>query len=212
MIVLLAVLAEFFFGLGFNHRYIENILSVPKDSLINLFRPRALAYKLLDDAWVYLACVGALLATFVAGRRSIFFDWAYVFGSIVGSVVLLELTGGATRGLPALIAVFVCCGELARREELKKKVAGWRHHIGSLACLFLALMFVFDPVAMRVVGWSEYHTGRMCSNRCRAYQLRYQGFWCEKRSGTSKIFLSMMRKLANFFHFSRDPVSLVVKT
>lgn len=157
IIISLAALAEFLFGSGYNRRYFEDIFSVPKGTLIGFFGLRALVNKLIADAWVFLACAGALLATLAAGRRPYFFDWAYVFGAIGGSVVLLELTGGATQGLPVLIAVFVCCGELARRTESKRDASGWRNHSGSLACLFLALMFISDPVATRIVGWSEYY-------------------------------------------------------
>ena len=144
----------------FNGEYFDNIFLVAASNSILRGGYWGLLQTLIAHAWVFGACAGAILATVVAGSRS-FLDWAYVLGGFAASIVLLE-TSGTGKGLPALIAVFVCCGELARRAEIGREpsgaYSGWRNHAGSLACLFLLLVFISEPVSNRIIAWHDHYT------------------------------------------------------
>jgi hypothetical protein len=160
IIVIMAIaLTEFLFG--FNGEYLANIFVTGERSPLLQYGFWGLLHtSIIAHMWVYVACAGAILATLVVGRRS-WLDWAYVLGAIATSIVLLETTGGTHKGLPALIAVFVCCGELARRAEIGSKNSsthnGWRNHVGSLACLYLVVMFISEPVSNRIIAWHDHY-------------------------------------------------------
>jgi hypothetical protein len=114
----------------------------------------------IEHAWIFIACAAALFATLLAGRRC-WLDWAFVFSLVSVSVVLLATTGGMGKGMPTLIAIFVCCGELARRAENQRESkvvsSDWRIHAGSLACMLLVMMFVIEPLGNRVVAWHDHY-------------------------------------------------------
>ena len=114
ILVAIAAIAMAQMSFGFHGQYLANILEV--GAINPVFRSGywGVISVLIDHSWPMLACVGALLACRAAGRRQAR-DWAYVFGAIAASILLLQTTGGSWQGLPALIAVIACCGELARR-------------------------------------------------------------------------------------------------
>lgn len=156
--VVAIAIAQMFFG--FHGMYLANILEVGATNPVFRSGYWGVISVLIDHSWPILACVGALSVCRAAGRRQAR-DWAYVFGAIVASILLLETTGGTWQGLPALIAVIACFGELARRTESMRDAAGarqWRERAGSLACLFLATMFVSEPVAARLIVWQDHYS------------------------------------------------------
>ena len=161
IIIIIVAIALTEVAFEFHGEYLANILVTGANNSILRGGFWGLLGKLIAHAWVFVACAGAILVTLAAGRRS-FLDWAYVLGAIVASMMLLETTGGSSgKGLPSLIAVFVCCGELARRAEIGREVSGtyngWRNHAGSVACLFLVLMFISEPVSNRVIAWHDHY-------------------------------------------------------
>src|ERR1019366_5770717 len=81
---------------------------------------RAVVSILIANCWIILACLGATLATRVAGRRSAF-DGLYVVGCILSSMLLRTSVGdNPTVGLVALVTVPICLGEVARRVEAQE--------------------------------------------------------------------------------------------
>lgn len=116
---------------------------------------------LLGHIVIFWACGWALMAALAVSRKKLL-DGLFVLCCVVASLLLLDKNGGTMIGLPALIAVFVCCGEIARRGEAELVVnvqsPGWRNHPGSLRCLVLAVLFVTQPVVFRTIAWHEHYT------------------------------------------------------
>jgi hypothetical protein len=82
------------------------------------------------------------------GRRKLF-DVAYIIGAVAANLVLTTQSGAPSRGLPALLAVFVCFAELSRRKEAE---IGQGHveyvtpQAGFLFVTCLMLVFVCEPL------------------------------------------------------------------
>jgi hypothetical protein len=100
--------------------------------------------------WILLFCFAALTAVYLTGRRN-FFDLAFVTGCIIASIMILDKSGGTDRGLPALIVVFLICGELARRteccmEEGPAAPSSSPGNVASIAILGMLLAFASEPI------------------------------------------------------------------
>ena len=99
--------------------------------------------------WDVVGSLLALIALSLSRRFSVF-DSAFVMGTIFVSFALRDLTGGGLLGLPLLVAVFLCCGELARRTVAGRRAATtggvWPEHAGALAVFGLLLVFVSEPI------------------------------------------------------------------
>jgi hypothetical protein len=98
---------------------------------------------------IFVLCFAALTAAYLTGRRS-FFDLAFVTGCIIASLMLLDQSGGTERGLPALIVVFLICGELARRTECRIKegtaASSWPGYVASISIVGMLLAFASEPM------------------------------------------------------------------
>jgi hypothetical protein len=107
---------------------------------------------------IFLLCFTALAAVYLTGRRK-FFDLAFVTGCIIASLMILDKSGGTNRGLPALLAVFLICGELARRTECRMEEgaapSSWPGNVASIAILFMLLAFASEPM---VQGGAALHS------------------------------------------------------
>jgi hypothetical protein len=62
--------------------------------------------------------------------------------------------------LVALVAVFLCLGELARRAEMKRLAPAtvpfrWPHHLVSTGRLLLAVVFVSTEAGSRILAWGN---------------------------------------------------------
>jgi hypothetical protein len=116
---------------------------------------------LVSNIPIILACVGALFAIRATGRSSVF-DSLFVIGCIVANMLVRASVGDNRSGqLVALVSVFVCLGELARRAETKRLASAptsfqWEHHWVSLGCLFLALIFVSTETGNRILALGDY--------------------------------------------------------
>jgi hypothetical protein len=158
VIALVMVFVEILFE--FHTAYFNNIFATTEST--SLFRGGfwGLLETFITHAWIFLACVGALFATWVAGRRS-WLDCAFMLSVVAASVLIFETNGGKENGMPGLVIVFVCCGELARRAENSRKVNSkknvWQNHTGSLACMFLTLMFISEPLSNRIIAWHDHY-------------------------------------------------------
>jgi hypothetical protein len=147
----------FRFHMAYWHNIME-FLSWVKGGRIG---PRAVASILIANCWIILGSLGAAMATRIAGRRSAF-DVLYVFGCILSSMLLRAGIGdNSTIGLVALVAVPICLGELARRAEMQgaateRSPTGRAAHLVWGACLFLALMFISNEAANRIIAWGGY--------------------------------------------------------
>jgi hypothetical protein len=104
---------------------------------------------LAKHLWILILCFTALSAVYLAGHRK-YFDLAFVTGCIIGSVMILDKSGGTAGGLPALIAVFLVCGELARRTncriEAGTEPSARPGNVASVIILGIMLAFVSDPM------------------------------------------------------------------
>jgi len=98
---------------------------------------------------IFVLCFSALAAVYLTGHRK-FFDLAFVTGCIIASLMLLDQSGGTDRGLPALIVVFLICGELARRTECRIEegttLSSWPGNIASISILGMLLAFASEPM------------------------------------------------------------------
>ena len=146
--------AAFHFHLPYWHDVVEGI------STAGTTRSPVLS-MLVGNLPIILACFGTLFAARAAGRLSAF-DTLFVLGCILANMLLRASVGDSRVGtLVALVAVFVCLGELARRAEMKRLASAtlpfyWKHHLPSLGCLFMALIFVSTEIGNRLLGWGYY--------------------------------------------------------
>lgn len=159
IVVIIAIVTSVEIIFGFNVAYAQDIFYALEVGSVSRGGLRGIVNTIIHHAGILTACVGALLAVLAAGRRYVL-DWLYVLCCIIASIMLLDQSGDRW-GLQALIAVFVCCGELARRAEIDRESGGtggrWPHHTGSLVCMFLALMFISKPVSARVAAWYSHY-------------------------------------------------------
>lgn len=116
----------------------------------------------VKNAPIILAGLGAWLALSAAGRRNPF-DGLFVIGCIATGMMLRATVGDNDTGgrLVSVVALFVCLGELARRAEIDWAMttgtrSAWRHHVTSLGCLLLFLVFVANESANRLLAWEDY--------------------------------------------------------
>lgn len=119
--------------------------------------------SVMRHADILAAALVALVFAMFSGRRAPL-DWLFLFGCCAASIVLLNQNGGRN-GLPALISVFACMAELARRAALWQPTGANhsaakdinRQH-GAVAILALMLIFITQPVGYRLIAWqSHYH-------------------------------------------------------
>jgi hypothetical protein len=99
----------------------------------------------------FLLCFLSLGAVYLTGHRK-FFDLAFVTGCIITSLWLLDQSGSTERGLPALIAVFMILGELARRKERQNDAlaapSSRPRNVAALCVLCMLLAFVSEPMEL----------------------------------------------------------------
>jgi hypothetical protein len=148
--IFVSVVAATLIFTDYNAAYFNDILSVMSQS-------SALRHGLGQTFWIiseqlgiFLLCFAALTAAYLTGRRN-FFDLAFVTGCIIASLMILDQSGGTDRGLPGLIAVFLICGELARRTEFRiaegTAPSSWPGNIASISILGMLLAFASEPMA-----------------------------------------------------------------
>jgi hypothetical protein len=98
---------------------------------------------------IFVLCFTALTAVYLSGHRN-FFDLAFVTGCIIASLIILDKSGGTNRGLPGLVAVFLICGELARRTECRVEkgaaASSWPRYLASISILGMLLAFASEPM------------------------------------------------------------------
>ncbi len=101
--------------------------------------------------WIFVLCFAALTAAYLSGRRN-FFDLAFVTGCIITSVLILDTSDAMSRGLPALVVVFLIFGELARRMEHRihgdSAPKSWSRYAASISILGMLLAFVSEPIVV----------------------------------------------------------------
>jgi hypothetical protein len=157
LIVLVVAFLEvaFHFHLAYWHDIVETV------SRVGAGEPHTAVLRLLNNAPIILASFGALLAARATGRSSAF-DALFVLGCIIANMLLRSSVGANSAGpLVAQVSVFICLGELARRTEVKRLASSaapfqWEHHLASLGCLFLALIFVSTETGSRILAWGYY--------------------------------------------------------
>ena len=96
---------------------------------------------------------------YLTGRRN-FFDLAFVTGCIISCIMILDKSGGTNRGLPALLAVFLICGELVRRIECRTTEGGAPSsrsgNVASICILGMLLAFASEPIAQGGLALREH--------------------------------------------------------
>jgi hypothetical protein len=118
---------------------------------------------IVNNSAIIIGSVVAAIAAWSVGRRSKI-DWLYLAGVILATVMLRTTIGAnRTSGAIALVAIFICLSELARRAETveinysdsnaRRRSAS---HIASVGCLFLAVMFVASEAANRLIAWHDF--------------------------------------------------------
>jgi len=155
IIIIVAILELIF---EFHMMYIRDIFEVTASNSMFRNGTWGIINLITAHAWVLVACGGVLLITLMLSSGVILLNVGFILSCIIVSIMLLDQSGGTWNGLQALIAVFICCGELARRAEAQFGAAGSRHYAGTLACFFLVLMFISEPVLTRTIVMHDYYT------------------------------------------------------
>jgi hypothetical protein len=147
--IFIAVVAAISIFTEYNAAYFNDIFGVVEQSSVVRRSFRGLILMISEHLGIFVLCFSALAAAYLTGHRS-FFDFAFVAGCIVASLMLLDKSGGTDRGLPALIVVFLICGELARRTECRVKEAAaaspWPGYVASISILGMLLAFASEPL------------------------------------------------------------------
>ena len=102
----------------YNAAYLNDIFGTVSQTSAVRNNLRKMIHIIIEHLWIFLLCFTALTMVYLTGRRN-FFDLAFVTGCIISCIMILDKSGGTNRGLPALLAVFLICGELVRRIECR---------------------------------------------------------------------------------------------
>jgi hypothetical protein len=144
-----SVVAAILIFTDYNAAYFNDILGVVSQTSAVRHGLGGMAIIIAKHLGIFLLCFAALTAVYLAGRRN-YFDFAFVIGCIIASVMILNQSGGTERGLPALLAVFLICSELARRTECRIEegaaASSWPGNIASISILYMLLAFVSEPM------------------------------------------------------------------
>jgi hypothetical protein len=145
--------AAFHFHVGYVRNIIEYILKAQGGST----GPQTLLSLLIGNTPIIAAAAAALVAAWVAGRRSVF-DILFVVGCVLAAILIRLSIGDNTMGLlVSLIAVPLCLGELARRAERERGAVGdLRNHLASTGCCVLAILFMATEAENRLVAFGNY--------------------------------------------------------
>src|SRR5258706_15152642 len=133
---------------GYNSAYIRDIIGHANANpgyLIGFFN---ILMPIRGNETILAACILAYPILVLVGRRKLL-DVAYLAGAVAVSLVLTTQSGAPGRGLPALVAVFVCFAELAHRKEAEIGQARAEHRTAGAGFLFvtcLMLVFVSEPL------------------------------------------------------------------
>ena len=137
---------------GYNSAYFSDVFGVIEGAPTPRGGRRQF-WSVAEHAGVFLLCLSALVVAYVSGRRR-FFDFAFLVGCIVASIMILRTSGGYSKGLPALAAVFLVLGEFTRRQGLSEE-AGAREgtvesRIAAIAIFTMMFAFIAEPTVVRV--------------------------------------------------------------
>ena len=135
----------------YNAAYLNDIFSIVSSKPLFRREFRETFLIIAEHLWIFILCFTALAALYLTGHRKIF-DLAFVTGCILASLFLIDQSGGTERGLPGLVAVFLICGELARRAEcrIEERAApsSWPGNVASICVLGMLLAFVSEPIVL----------------------------------------------------------------
>ena len=148
--IFVSVVAVILIFTEYNSAYFNDIFGVVSVTPALRYELREMFFIITEHLWIFLLCFTALTAVYLTGHRH-FSDLAFVTGCIIASLMILDLSGGTIRGLPALFAVFLICGELARRTECRIKEgaapSSWPRNVASISIFGMLLAFASEPVA-----------------------------------------------------------------
>jgi hypothetical protein len=137
---------------GYNSAYYADLTQVAERAA-GRRRGRILRWMVLEHAGVFLLCLSALVMTYLSGRRK-FFDLAFLVGCIIASIIILKTSGGYSKGLPALAAVFLVLGELARRQGLAVEAGAHERvvesRVAAVAIFGMMIAFVAEPTVVQI--------------------------------------------------------------
>lgn len=117
----------------------------------------SLVITILEHASTIAIIFIAMFYCIISGRNKLF-DWLFVIGSTSVCIILLDQNGGV-RGIPALVAVIVCLGELVRRYKITEKTVEHSNTLAPSSLVFLILLTIFiaEPVSKRLFSlYSQY--------------------------------------------------------
>jgi hypothetical protein len=133
----------------YNSAYLNDISGVVSRNSVVRNDYKDILLIISEHLWILLLCFSALTMVYLTGHRT-FFDLAFVAGCIISSLAILDQSGGTAGGLPALIAVFLVCGELARRTEchVEESFAPLSRPacIASISIFGMLLAFASEPM------------------------------------------------------------------
>jgi hypothetical protein len=137
---------------GYNTAYLSSIFSVIETTPAIVRGTGGLFWVVSKHVGVFLLCLSALAAVYVSGRRNVF-DLVFVLGCILASIMIIDQSGGTSKGLPGLASVFLVLGELSRRQADRPASCG-REPLGgsgvaAIAIFGMLFAFVADPTIMR---------------------------------------------------------------
>jgi hypothetical protein len=147
--IVVSVVAAILIFTEYNAAYFNDIVGVVSQSSALRRGLYGTLSTIAKHLGIFLLCFTALAAVYLTGRRN-FFDLAFVTGCIIASLMILDKSGGTNHGLPALIVVFLICGELARRTECCMEAgaapSSWPRNVASIAILGMLLAFASEPM------------------------------------------------------------------
>jgi hypothetical protein len=148
--IFISVVAAITIFTEYNSAYFNDIFRTVSRNSAFRHELREMFFIITEHLGIFLLCFTALTAVYLTGHRHIS-DLAFVTGSIIASLMILDQSGGTTRGLPALFAVFLICGELARRTECRIEEgaapSSWPRNVASISIFGMLLAFASEPMA-----------------------------------------------------------------
>lgn len=157
--IVVVALAAVELAWGYNAAYLRDIAYLASLNAQRLFPVGQVLEPALESTTTIAACAIGSIILLLSGRRRVV-DTVFLAGAIAVCTLLATQSNAGIAEAPALLAVLVCFGELARREEATSKVlpsgATWSTGAGYLATLGLLVVVASKLIVVDTVGLLDY--------------------------------------------------------